>query len=73
MRNKDLYGTLILSLFTQKVPTINELIIREEDEDDLQLKPWLPEIRNEVEEKKSNALEKLMSKVKDGRMHGLHR
>ena len=52
--------------FPRKVPTINELIIREEeDEDDLPLKPSLPEIRNAVEGKKSNALEKLMSKVKD--------
>ena len=51
--------------FPRKVPTINELIIREEDEDDLPPKPSLPEIRNAVEGKKSNALEKLMSKVKD--------
>ena len=52
-----------LYLPTQKVPTINELIIREEDEDDSELKPWLPEIRNAAEEKKSKALEKMMSKV----------
>ena len=50
---------------TQKVPTINKLIIREEDEDDSELKPWLPEIRNASEEKKSKALEKMMSKVND--------
>ena len=50
---------------TQKVPTINKLIIREEDEDDSELKPWLPEIRNAAEEKKSKALEKMMSKVNE--------
>ena len=68
MRNRSL---LVITLqffltFPRKVPTINELIIREEeDEDDLPPKPSLPEIRNAVEGKKSNALEKLMSKVKD--------
>ena len=46
------------------MPTINTLIIREEDEDDLQLKPFLPEVRNAAEEKKAKALEKLMNKVR---------
>ena len=64
MCNEDLYNYKTL-LPPQKVPTINELIIREEDEDDSELKPWLPEIRNAGEEKKSKALEKMMSKVNE--------
>jgi hypothetical protein len=47
----------------RKVRTINELSIREEDDEDVFQKPRMPGARNEEEEKKIKTLQRITQKV----------